>query len=67
LAFAIGLSRKSKNIIKQNLWISLGVVALLIPLTMFGIANLSIAVIIHEGSTVAVVINALRLLAFKQN
>jgi Cd2+/Zn2+-exporting ATPase len=67
LAFAIGLSRKSKNIIKQNLWISLGVVALLIPLTMFGIANLGIAVIIHEGSTVAVVVNALRLLAYKQN
>jgi len=67
LAFAIGLSRQSKNIIKQNLWISLGVVALLIPLTMFGIANLGIAVIIHEGSTVAVVVNALRLLAYKQN
>jgi Zn2+/Cd2+-exporting ATPase len=67
LAFAIGLSRKSKNIIKQNLWISLGVVGLLIPLTMFGIANLGIAVIIHEGSTVAVVVNALRLLAYKQN
>jgi Cd2+/Zn2+-exporting ATPase len=67
LAFAIGLSRKSKNIIKQNLWISLGVVALLIPLTIFGFANLGIAVIIHEGSTLVVVLNALRLLAYKQN
>lgn len=66
LAFAIGLSRKSKNIIIQNLWISLGVVALLIPMTMFGIANLGIAVVIHEGSTLVVVLNALRLLAYKK-
>lgn len=67
LPFAIGLSRKSKRIIKQNIWISLGVVALLIPMTMFGIANLGIAVLIHEGSTLVVVLNALRLLAYKQN
>ncbi|MFN7014321.1 MAG: HAD-IC family P-type ATPase, partial [Bacteroidia bacterium] len=67
LPFAIGLSRKSKRIIKQNLWISLGVVGLLIPMTIFGIANLGVAVIIHEGSTLVVVINALRLLAYKQN
>lgn len=67
LAFAIGLSRKSKSIIKQNLWISLGVVALLIPITMFGIAKLGIAVIIHESSTLMVVLNALRLLAYKEN
>ncbi|MFN3755847.1 MAG: HAD-IC family P-type ATPase, partial [Flavobacterium sp.] len=66
LAFAIGLSRKSKNIIIQNLWISLGVVALLIPMTLFGIANLGIAVVIHEGSTLVVVLNALRLLAYKK-
>jgi Cd2+/Zn2+-exporting ATPase len=67
LPFAIGLSRKSKKIIKQNLWISLGVVALLVPLTIFGIASLGIAVIIHEGSTVVVVINALRLLGYRQD
>jgi Cd2+/Zn2+-exporting ATPase len=67
LPFAIGLSRKSKRIIKQNLWISLGVVGLLIPMTIFGIANLGVAVIIHEGSTLVVVVNALRLLAYKQN
>ena len=34
LPFAIGLSRKAKAIIKQNLWVSLGVVALLIPATI---------------------------------
>lgn len=65
LPFAIGLSRKAKGIIKQNLWISLGIVALLIPATIFGLANIGIAVLIHEGSTLVVVFNALRLLAYK--
>ncbi|MEC7772150.1 MAG: heavy metal translocating P-type ATPase [Bacteroidota bacterium] len=64
LPFAIGLSRKAKAIIKQNLWVSLGIVALLIPSTIFGFANIGIAVVIHEGSTLLVVFNALRLLAY---
>jgi len=64
LPFVIGLSRKSKAIIKQNLWISMGVVAFLIPATLFGFANIGMAVAIHEGSTLLVVINALRLLRY---
>jgi Cd2+/Zn2+-exporting ATPase len=64
LPFAIGLSRKAKGIIKQNLWISLGMVAVLIPLTVLGIASIGPAVIAHEGSTLLVVFNALRLLAY---
>ena len=67
LPFAIGLSRKAKGIIKQNLWVSLGIVALLIPATIFGFANIGIAVLIHEGSTLVVVFNALRLLGYKRN
>ena len=66
LPFAIGLSRKAKAIIKQNLWISLGVVALLIPATILSWANIGIAVAFHEGSTLVVVANALRLLAYKK-
>ncbi|WP_116125299.1 heavy metal translocating P-type ATPase [Lewinella sp. IMCC34183] len=65
LPFAIGLSRAARRIIRQNLWISLGVVAILVPLTLLGIANLGPAVIAHEGSTMVVVLNALRLLAYK--
>ncbi|MDD8042164.1 MAG: heavy metal translocating P-type ATPase [Verrucomicrobiota bacterium] len=65
LPFAIGLSRKATGIIKQNLWISLGVVVFLIPATICGLANIGIAVLIHEGSTLIVVFNALRLLAYK--
>jgi len=65
LPFAIGLSRKARKIIRQNLVISLGVVAVLIPLTVLDIASIGPAVIAHEGSTLVVVFNALRLLAYK--
>jgi len=65
LPFAIGLSRKAKGIIGQNLWISLGVVAVLIPLTISGVTSIGLAVLAHEGSTLLVVINALRLLRFR--
>jgi Cd2+/Zn2+-exporting ATPase len=66
LPFAIGLSKKAKSIIKQNLVISLGMVVILIPLTILGIAHIGPAVIGHEGSTLIVVFNALRLLAYKK-
>ncbi|RZL12344.1 MAG: heavy metal translocating P-type ATPase, partial [Pedobacter sp.] len=66
LPFAIGLSKMASRIIKQNLVISLGMVAVLIPLTILGIAHIGPAVIGHEGSTLIVVFNALRLLAYKK-
>ena len=65
LPFAVGLSRASRRIIRQNLYVSLGVVALLIPATLFSWAGIGMAVVVHEGSTLVVVINALRLLAYK--
>jgi len=64
LPFVIGLSRASKRIIKQNLWISLSVVAILIPITILGLTNIGWAVLFHEGSTLIVVLNALRLLGY---
>ena len=64
LPFAVGLSRSTSRIIKQNLYVSLGVVAVLIPATIFGL-NIGTAVLFHEGSTLIVVVNALRLLAYK--
>jgi Zn2+/Cd2+-exporting ATPase len=65
LPFAVGLSRAARNIIRQNLWASLGMVAFLIPATIFGFAGIGVAVALHEGSTLLVVANALRLLAYK--
>lgn len=64
LPFAVGLSRSTSRVIKQNLWVSLGVVAVLIPSTIMGL-SIGTAVIFHEGSTLLVVFNALRLLAYK--
>lgn len=64
LPFALGLSRQTSRIIRQNLWISLGMIALLVPATILGL-NLATAVVFHEGSTVVVVVNALRLLGYR--
>ena len=66
LPFAIKLSRAANLIIRQNLWISLGMVAILMPLTILGIASIGPAVVAHEGSTLLVVLNALRLLGIKE-
>ncbi|MAS35471.1 MAG: cadmium-translocating P-type ATPase [Anaerolineaceae bacterium] len=65
LPFAVGLSRASKRIIQQNLGISLGVIGLLIVSSVIGVVQLSGAVILHEGSTILVVLNALRLLGYR--
>lgn len=66
LPLAIGLSRATRRIIQQNLWLSLGMVAFLVPATIFGL-NIGPAVALHEGSTLVVVFNALRLLAYNAN
>ena len=65
LPFAVGLSRASRMIILQNLVISLGVIALLIVTSVSGLVQLSWTVVAHEGSTILVVINALRLLKYQ--
>ena len=64
LPFVIGLSRATSRIIRQNLWISLGMVIVLVPATLLGL-QLGVAVVFHEGSTLLVVANALRLLAYR--
>lgn len=67
LPFAIGLSRASARIIRQNLIIALGVIGLLLIASGFGIIPLSVAVVLHEGSTIVVVLNALRILAWHEH
>ena len=63
LVFSVTMSRKASAIIRQNLWVSLGVVAILIPATLSGL-GIGPAVAMHEGSTLVVVFNALRLLLY---
>jgi len=56
------LSRRSRAIIRQNLGISLGVVVVMVVATTFGAVPLAAGVVAHEGSTVVVCLNSLRLL-----
>ena len=64
LPFAVGLSRTTRGVILQNVVVSLGVVAILVPATILGL-GIGPAVALHEGSTLLVVFNALRLLAYR--
>jgi Cd2+/Zn2+-exporting ATPase len=67
LPFAVGLSRKTRGVIRQNLYVSLGVIALLVVAAVTGVVGIGPAVVVHEGSTLVVIANALRLLAYKGN
>jgi Cd2+/Zn2+-exporting ATPase len=59
---AFRLSQRARAVIRQNLVISLGTVAVLVTLALIGVIPLTIGVVGHEGSTVVVVMNSLRLL-----
>jgi Cd2+/Zn2+-exporting ATPase len=59
---AFQLSRRARSIIRQNLVISLGTVVVLVGFALVGSIPLTIGVVGHEGSTVVVVMNSLRLL-----
>ncbi len=66
LPFAVGLGRATRAIIMQNLAIAMGVIAVLIVASLTGIVGIGIAVVFHEGSTLVVVANALRLLGYQE-
>ena len=66
LPFAIGLGRATRAVIRQNLGIALGVIAVLTALAVTGLAGMGIAIAFHEGSTLLVVLNALRLLGYRE-
>jgi Cd2+/Zn2+-exporting ATPase len=59
---AFRLSVRARRIIRQNLFISLGTVVVLVTFAMMGRIPLTLGVVGHEGSTVVVVMNSLRLL-----
>jgi Zn2+/Cd2+-exporting ATPase len=62
LAAAHALARKTNRVIKQNLIFALGVLCLMVVLTLFWYLPLPLGVIGHEGGTLLVVANGLRLL-----
>jgi Cd2+/Zn2+-exporting ATPase len=59
---AFRLSQRARRIIRQNLFISLGTVVVLVTFALLGRIPLTVGVVGHEGSTVVVVMNSLRLL-----
>lgn len=65
LPFTVGLSRQTRTIIRQNLIFSLIVVAVLLLSTVSGVFGIGAAVFVHEGSTLLVIGNALRLLGYR--
>jgi Cd2+/Zn2+-exporting ATPase len=65
IAYAMRLSRKARRIVWQNIAFSLGVIAVLVVFTLTLGIPLPLGVIGHEGSTLIVVSNGLRLLAFR--
>ncbi|HZG73351.1 MAG TPA: heavy metal translocating P-type ATPase [Chondromyces sp.] len=62
IAEAIRLSKKMKRIVKQNIIFSISVIMLLIISNFLQILDLPFGVIGHEGSTILVILNGLRLL-----
>ena len=72
LPFMIGLSRRATDIVRQNLYVSVAVILILVALTIvvpvvmpeFRLP-LPVGVLGHEGSTLIVVLNGLRILTMK--
>ncbi len=62
LLSARSISKAARAIIKQNIAISLGAVVIMAAASLFGIVPLTLGVLMHEGSTVVVCLNSLRLL-----
>jgi Cd2+/Zn2+-exporting ATPase len=59
---AFHLSRRTGRVIHQNLIVSLGTIIVMVCAALFGIVPITVGVVAHEGSTVIVCLNSLRLL-----
>ena len=62
LADALHLAQRARTIIRQNLVFALGVMAGMVVWTLVGDVPLPLGVVAHEGGTILVVFNGLRLL-----
>lgn len=59
------IALKMNRVIWENIIFSMAVVAFLVVVSFLGLTNMAISVIIHEGSTLVVILNGLRLLRAK--
>ncbi|MOA51170.1 Zinc-transporting ATPase [compost metagenome] len=64
LSYAVGLSRATVRNMKQNIYFALLVVALLLTGVLIKTVNLSFGMLVHEGSVLLVILNAVRLLEY---
>lgn len=62
IAYAVRLSRKMQRIVKQNIFFSIAVIILFIISNFLQVIDLPFGVIGHEGSTILVILNGLRML-----
>jgi len=62
LPFALGLSRRTLRIIKQNIWFSIAIKGVFLVLALFGWATLWMAVASDMGASLLVIANGLRAL-----
>ncbi|HLQ75595.1 MAG TPA: heavy metal translocating P-type ATPase, partial [Alloiococcus sp.] len=62
LALSHQTTQKMNRVIWQNIIFSLCVVIFLVAVSLFGLTDMTLSVIIHEGSTLVVILNGLRLL-----
>lgn len=62
VVYAHRVSKKLNFIVWENIVFSMAVVVILIILNMFSLVDLPIGVVVHEGSTMIVILNGLRLL-----
>ncbi|MGG0657313.1 heavy metal translocating P-type ATPase [Rummeliibacillus pycnus] len=62
IAYAVKLSRKMQTIVKQNVIFSISVIVLLIISNFLQAVDLPLGVVGHEGSTILVILNSLRML-----
>ncbi|MBE0411690.1 MAG: heavy metal translocating P-type ATPase, partial [Anaerolineales bacterium] len=65
LPHAIGLSRRARATVWQNLAFSMAVILILVASAFGASMPLTLGVVGHEGSTVVVVLNGLRLLGYR--
>ena len=62
VAWVHQLARRTVTVVRQNLTLAIGVIVILTGFAAAGRMNLPVAVLLHEGSTLIVALNGLRLL-----
>lgn len=66
IPFSLGISNQTQKIVLQNIVFSITVILLLIAANLMQVINLPLGVIGHEGSTILVILNSLRLLRYQR-